>query len=677
MIQYLKELEEPHTVREFSSYDTFKELYYVLDRTPSRSTDDISSEDATEPVDAKVDEVEDEDDGALKKLSNIDLIIFRNDGIRDTPAWAMELEKNLKTYNLWPEEGFTKLVATKYEDDGTVKGKLVSPLINDLICLPIDRLIFLQKMEIVLALPKQISPSFLFTQKVDAEIEISKKTKIVKLSDLGFVVDNAVPLTNGVGSHFYFRFPGHEETIEVYAKSIASKPNPDTKGRYWVYFMFFGIHRHALTMIRKYLAEDRFFKPLKNQNAEDFEFNPDNLFISDEDRRPRNIAIIEVEERTAESISQSILKEIGPVQVFVEDSYYMFLKRYLNPKRASADFESANELMQAEDIYSDILSWTINKDTRELITLLTPPDSKEKKSDTEPVDTPTVCGHAVEDLFNSSRGWMELFANSEAETLLEEIFKTLSVNKKSARNIGLQYADKSARIGQVEISELEDHESLQINIKLPNQAEIEAYSTYHEATSIDMIVVNHVFLPENVDSWIDNVNELAGKAGLLPPSGKIKVVVIAQEAESFPVRRYIDSKAYGLLFKPVVNSRLLFHISTALNASFTLYNFTNIGWKETSIVAYAAKPVQLESLSEYGATIKHPRPFSDGTFLYLHGSIFEKAPDQNLCARAYKSQKDENSKNSYHCSFLYFGINESFLKYTRSWIRELYASSKE
>jgi hypothetical protein len=86
--------------------------------------------------------------------------------------------------------------------------------------------------------------------------------------------------------------------------------------------------------------------------------------------------------------------------------------------------------------------------------------------------------------------------------------------------------------------------------------------------------------------------------------------------------------------------------------------------------------VELEALSEFGATIKTKQKLAVGTMIYLRKSIYNNAPNQCLAARVYACEEHQSEKGFYQIYATYFGINDAFLKFARTWIRENYASSK-
>jgi hypothetical protein len=122
--------------------------------------------------------------------------------------------------------------------------------------------------------------------------------------------------------------------------------------------------------------------------------------------------------------------------------------------------------------------------------------------------------------------------------------------------------------------------------------------------------------------------------------------------------------------------RFLFLMAQAISNPFSVYTFENIGWKTDHIPAKIAREARLTELAEFGATLRSEQPLKPGTMIYLFRDIYQNAPDQNLCVRVYFSEEDSAEKGTYLNSVVYFGITDTFLKFTRSYIRETYASKK-
>ncbi|MCB0391793.1 MAG: hypothetical protein KDD58_10895, partial [Bdellovibrionales bacterium] len=150
----------------------------------------------------------------LDMLSYIDLIIVKNGLVEaDTRDWVSATRAHLKENNFFPQEKTTRFIVTKYEDDGVSKSTLFHQYIDDLITLPLDRLLFLQKIDIILNLPNVTKPRFLFLQPLQKQIELSKKTRLENFNDLSISITNPIALRAGLASTFFFNFPNQEEPI--------------------------------------------------------------------------------------------------------------------------------------------------------------------------------------------------------------------------------------------------------------------------------------------------------------------------------------------------------------------------------------------------------------------------------------------------------------------------------
>src|SRR5690606_36922212 len=104
--------------------------------------------------------------------------------------------------------------------------------------------------------------------------------------------------------------------------------------------------------------------------------------------------------------------------------------------------------------------------------------------------------------------------------------------------------------------------------------------------------------------------------------------------------------------------------------------FDNLGWISPRLRTHLSKPVHLNLISEYGATIDTSTPFKEGSFFYLRKSIYDEAPNGCLAARVYFTEPHATEEGRYTCHATYFGINDGFLKHARTYMRELYAQSK-
>ena len=145
----------------FDSVPDFESLYF-RDQT---STAAVASDAADQPNPDVPTETE------LRLFSEVHVVIYAMDAVGQMgAAWLDRLRPAMARFNHLPATGL-RIVLLKYEDDNVPKIDLLHLGLDDLIFLPLDRLVFMQKMQIFLSLPKRVSPSFLFNQELKQKIE--------------------------------------------------------------------------------------------------------------------------------------------------------------------------------------------------------------------------------------------------------------------------------------------------------------------------------------------------------------------------------------------------------------------------------------------------------------------------------------------------------------------------
>ena len=192
---------------------------------------------------------------------------------------------------------------------------------------------------------------------------------------------------------------------------------------------------------------------------------------------------------------------------------------------------------------------------------------------------------------------------------------------------------------------------------------------------VDMIFIHETLIPNDFEDWLDRVENKVIENRLNKQIPKI--VVIGDKKKGLTPKKCIHTKTHGYISMPVDLRQVLFSCASGVKTIFSRYRLDNIGWANISAPVFTARKADLEGLSEFGSSITLSQPLNPGAILFLHGSIFENAPEKHMCARFYYSEPHPEQKGLFKCYFLYFGITDAFLKFTRNYIREKYASEKE
>jgi hypothetical protein len=610
----------------------------------------------------------------LQLLSTIDMVVFKVAMVPNpVMKWLESAHNLLHAGGFFPSDFRTRFVAIKYEDDGTDSMKLIHSYLDDLIFLPLDRLIFMQKMEILFGLPAKVRPSFLFVQEEPMDIEIAKLVRMEKLSDVGCAICNPVSLTAGIGVRIKFRLSQTSNFTTVLGRCHKSIPHPEKPNQYLIYFYFFALDLETLKEIKRFMNQIPRFKPLQNEDNSKFEFDSQNLFLTEEEKSIKQIVVLDPNASSGDNIASIITDGLQQVKVATENSYYLFLKDYLRDPSLQSEKEAPNEggdiqLLKPMDLYASEVTWVISAESRNLVEVRT----KAK-------DQSALLGHSANEIFNSNHGWLSLFQGKDNENLLDEILKVLAASeRKLTRKFALTASDGKGKWAEVSFSPL-PHPKGQVLVTVSHLQNLDWVKTKnHLLKSLDLLIVNSDLVPENVDSWIEGIQALASGVGICSANRPMNILIISDTTTRMASiqKKYRNAKIAALLFKPIDIKSLLFQTSILCRSPFTKYNFENQNFAETNFEAHLTKEVRLDGISEFGSSITHPSKIEAGSVLFLHEGIFEKAPQSALAARFYHSEPHPSQKGMFTCSFSYYGINDAFLKFCRTWIRDNYAAKK-
>lgn len=606
-----------------------------------------------------------EESDELQLLSEIDLIMFKSDCVTEKATkWIDQTWKKLKAGEYFPPDRSPRFVLLKFEDEHLNISDFIHPRLDDLIYLPLDRLIFLQKLEIIFALPQKATPSFLFNQEVNMDVEISKLTKVEKISDLGLAVRNPVRLIKGLMAHLHITLPPDNEHIDVWGKVIHTEPHPEKEHEYLVYFSFFGIKKEASAKIKKYLSRTNRYPPFVNENAMDYLFNPNDLFVTDEEKRQRTIVILDLDENLAQNLKSSLNKDIDQTKIIYETGYTSFINRYI--RRTPNNIEGT--AITQDDLFSASVAFTVNSETYELDSLLTAYTEGAK-----------FLGFEAKEVFEDKKGWTKPFsASPESLDLARELAQLASQGHRLSRQMGVNTPSNEIKIANVSVGPGPSSSTVKFEIAVPVPEEVKSKRQIEQISSLDLVIVDKEFInSNNVGAFIDGFTNEARKAGIIKPEGRLKIIVTVKAETQLQPRQYNHRDIIGLVAKPIDHRQLSFLATAALQSRYSVYTFANINWLESKLSIHVAKDIHVESLSEFGANVAHPRPIAPGTVLYLRGGIFDSAPNHCLAARFYHCEEHPKEKNLFSCSLIYFGINDAFMKYARRWFRESYAASKK
>ncbi|MBX7230978.1 MAG: hypothetical protein K1X29_02730 [Bdellovibrionales bacterium] len=698
---YLQEIDESNFhVRYFTSTLDFEQKYFANQREliEEKKGKQENTSGTLQTMDAKVSSIEDPsliskrgtrseegeegeegEEEELQILSEIDLILFKLDSIGYSASfsvqnWIDKIWLQLRLGKYLPMEYTTRFVLLKFEDDIKSKLDFLHRRLDDIIYLPFDRLIFLQKIEILLGLPKKITPSFLFTQEVNLDIEISKISRLEKLSEFGLAIRNPVRLVQGLMAHFYLTLPEESVPINIWGQVIASEIHPQSSHEFLVYFSFFGIEKSNLLKIKKHLRfVEANYQPFLDTKREHFLANyPLNL----EKKHPSpSVVFLDLDESHTHLTMGALQHDIDQLQVSVENTYTAFTQRL-----EGNDFEGTSSVPPVSEhhLFASPVIFTINNSNLETMGLDLKTLGKKGRGDPSS-EASTYFGSLIEDHFTNGKSWMQPFLSIKGnQELIQEMVSLAERGPKVSRLILAKTKEGEKVSVRMSFQKEGSGGCTQVQILRPNLEEIATSNAFQKINNIDLLILDMSLIASgSIEGFIESLLERVRGTGVLKPEAKLKIILTIDENKAIDCREFFHESVVGLLRKPLDQKQLSFLVAQTLQTELSLLSFNNVHWCSVSLPIHVAKEVHLDSLSEFGATVRVPRPIAPGTVLYLRGFVFDQAPNKCLAGRFYHCENHPKEKGQYSCSMTYFGINDAFLKYVRKLFRETYAHSKQ
>jgi hypothetical protein len=655
---FIRDLDENHRTHYFKTKSEFENRYFKIreEKPEGEEGDEEHSEDGVE----------------LEMLATIDLVVFGLNSIKDfqRSEWISHAKSQIREFGLVPETGRTHFVLMKWEDDGVNKVNLLEKDLADLFFLPLDRSLTLQKLEIIFKLPSVAKPSYLFVQKTDLIVHLAKRSMAERINDVGLAIRNPVPLRKGLLGHFFLDInPAKDaDPLEIFAKVQFCEPHPEYTNEYLVYFYYFGITKKQLTEIRGFLSRNANYRPLLKEDKDDFVFNPDNLFYTDDEKRIKNVIVIDTDEGGLEEQVSKLNENMDQLRIVGETSYYSFYQKYLSDNVSEKpDFPqdiSEVSATSASDMGVDPLAFFVD------------PESFEVTSAPElPSIDLEMMGHSLVQMMDLNKTWLNtLFPSDFERTPMEEAIIAAKMGREIEKTMFVRNAQGEFKAIGVHLSKGIGEPDVRVELRsTTNEAVRTKLLREVPLDAIDAIVIDHATVPQNASGWAENLHELIRSKNLIARGQKLKIFITVSTQDRIMHQRFKSEYIMGVFYRPLDLKSFMATFSMQINNSFSMYGFENLGWLDTRISLQLAKDTRLKEISEFGATIYTLKPIAPGTFLFLRGEIFDNAPRKNLCARFYLSEEHEDGYNNY---LMYFGINEDFMIFARNWFREVYAASK-
>jgi hypothetical protein len=579
---------------------------------------------------------------------------------------------------------------------------------NDILHVPLDRLLFLQKIELLLAGDQAVTPAYLFQTKIEdprITFELGKQVHITQISETGCTVISPRPIAVGVEGTLSCSLLSEQEgpsrqvevrvqnSVPYFDSNVANASNRPIDQRppeYEVHLRFFGLKQNQLKFLRSWLARNI----------------PGGLpEIKRSDSPPEHrmrVALITPRIDT-QSMLRSALEQLTQIEVTVFSGFKRFkaeLLANLSDKKSAA--ESVSESISAPiGFLLHHPDFNGPKRPEELITLLPRKlvnirmrfddlfvESIEPKLSSDE----SLLGAKLESWERDASQLTKGFSQSDRETFDELLSWVASGSGTDWKNhlaefTGFFIASASAqghiKCGMKLIAPREGIKSPVVEVSIENAEKTTAEETtadapkdhQYEVVLIDASLVQGPSLPEfEARERIMSLSLACESYSLRNAFGNPTPFVVFNALETLSAKIFRGTKVRQMIYD---FSDRRYHAELFINLSRPeLWSSPGLAVQglQTDASATLLRPTTLVAISEAGFSIVDKIPMKPGANLQIISSLW---PERKSPVWARVRRTSEASEGLFQEDFIFLGVDDEIQKSIRNFTRSDYVQKKK
>ncbi|MEK7357719.1 MAG: hypothetical protein AAB250_14805 [Bdellovibrionota bacterium] len=592
----------------------------------------------------------------------------------------------------------TKILLMSFESGSIKPESFRHEAIDDLILKPLDRSLFLQKVEILAAEKPGIKPSFLFRQNTAMDIEVGKDVMVDEISEFAVAIRNPAPLAEGVFAAIHCEVFGDRGLGRILARSYKSERHPTIEGEFLVRFGYFGVSTAQLDRVKKYIRAQQM--PNREKKPRGAALNVDDPPV------PFNrVAIIDMDRMASKEIASTINDHYLGVAVTMFPSYarFLFALNKLAPVKQQAPVQpvvqtpAVAELMGPPNPFAkppvpekieDVPPWPGKGSLTFLLggsdnSLVRFVSGTGKKDD-------LVFGRTADEWVERPADWLSEIDKDDRDDF-QQLIDYVRGGGKGYALIRIRDEDEHLYYleanGAIEKSGDADGNAI-LKIELRRHTE-DDWKALRKKVSVgdealdpsefryDAIFIDGSLIRGEVPSWMDGLSEMLITTGVFNRGDAMPKIVILAEEKSRLKPEAFRFKAIGdFIFKPLERKFFSYKVKTLIPELVPRGEPDMPPFVPCEIPAKLAKNAKMEEVSEYGLTISHPSPFRGSVYMRFFSPLFGDNSD-GVIGRCTHCDKKQGEGEGFACHFTFFGTPDEVLKRIRTWIREDYVQRKE
>ena len=544
-------------------------------------------------------------------------------------------------------------------------------LVDDLIMKPLDRSLFLQKLENLLAADEAAASSFLFKQKTSLMVEMGKETTVDRIGESGFAIRNPAPLVDGLFARVYCPLFGERTESAIYGRSYKNERHPAYPDEFLVYFSFFGATQTQLQRIRKFIKTKTAPSAPGAGKPAAAAAHADQLILS-----LKHVAVIDVDLFAGGQLTESLESNFENVRVHRFPSYGSFLAhaKAIHGKTPEAPAPPVANLAATGTAPlfpgKRDQGFVVHALTLELIEA-DPPLGKEQ----------TALGASGEKLQERPDAWLEAFAGSERADL-QEFAGVIAGGRAAGRaakvTVGGAPAFVEIRGRREKAADGEGEARLRFDMKEiePKDYDKLAFGGGGGMEAVDAVLIDGGLINGEPQAWCTDLREVLAHAGLTPAAANLPIIVLGDEGSHAAPEKFRVPDIRDFLYRPLDRRLVVEKATLSIKGVLPRPGAPPVEFHACSASAKVVKDVEIKEFSEYGALIRHASPLREDAFVALFGAVFSGQEGEPLWARCTHCARVGDDAD-YQCFFRFFGISDETLKRIRAWIRQDYVAKKE
>lgn len=623
---------------------------------------------------------------AEAETTPLTLFIVDLDAIPSKPLdWIVKKREELLQLGHFKEDKPLKVLLLGYDDPNVRPDRFRHESVDDMVIKPLDQQLFLQKVELLLADKPDSPPSFLFRAKAEGTVEMGKDATIDEISDFAISIRNPGPLSDGVFAQVHCRIFGEGlSSSQILGRSYVSVRHPNFENLWLVRFALFGVTSGQLAELRKFIRSKQI--PSRTRFA-----TPARRTTRQKDLPPRHrIAVIDLNRDILDQAVSTIEENFDRTAVTIFPSYTRLLGG-LAKLSGQAEATASSAVIIDED----------SEPTAEggipfgRVTIsVTEKEFNLMSFDPNPPATDNFLARPIKDWLERPRAWFDAIPKND----IEDFNEFLSYTTHGGKGVtGVRFVNNS---GEFVYAEIKGSHVLSKEPDIPNHLRLDLKqvdrSTWAELNRLtskgvtpdsfrfDAVIIDGGLIRGDIATWLEGFHQALVRAGVHAATDPLpRIIVIADEDARIEPALFAHRGVADFLYKPLDRKLVTDKLSAALPQLTRMVHLEASPFVSSEVTAQVCKGVELEELSEFGLTIRHPTPFKARVFMRFFSPLFGESAE-GVLARCSASipvpnvnAKPGTNDVSYNCHFVFFGCSDELHKRIRNWIREDYVSKKE